>query len=314
MLKFVGGRMKTFRHLWLVSFTFFASSVTSLGWVSVRWVNELGAMIIFLFRSFRMIFHPKQLAMIIQQVYYIGARSATIVMLVGLFTGMVLGLQLFHTLRKFGSAGVLGSAVALSLIRELGPVLTAIMITARAGSSMAAEIGIQRISEQIDALHTMRIDPLRFLISPRIAASIISFPLLTALFDLIGIIGGYISGVMLLGLNYGTYFYRVRSSIEMEDIVGGFVKSIVFAILVSTVCCFQGYFTHLRRDSYGAKAVGLSTTSAVVMSCVFILICRLRRHVSHSVGIYENAIDRIPEGDQAVQQPCRSRPGGSGDL
>lgn len=248
------------------------SPVAVLGGTVMQWVQGMGAMAIFFSKSFRMIFHTKQLAMIIQQVYYIGARSATIVMLVGLFTGMVLGLQLFHTLTKFGSAGVLGSAVALSLIRELGPVLTAIMITARAGSSMAAEIGIQRISEQIDALHAMRIDPLRFLISPRIAASIISFPLLTAFFDLIGIIGGYMSGVLLLGLNHGTYFYRVRSSIEMEDIVGGFVKSIVFAILVSTVCCFQGYFTHLRRDSYGAKAVGLSTTSAVVMSCVLILI------------------------------------------
>ncbi len=252
--------------------TFSASPVTALGSAVMRWVNGMGALAIFLFNAFRMIFHPKQLPMIIQQVYYIGTRSATIVMLVGLFTGMVLGLQLFHTLVKFGSTGVLGSAVALSLIRELGPVLTAIMITARAGSSMAAEIGIQRISEQIDALHTMRVDPVRYLISPRIAASIISFPLLTALFDLIGIIGGYISGVILLGLNHGTYFYRVQASVEMEDIVGGFIKSIVFAILVSTVCCFNGYFTHLRRDSYGAKAVGLSTTSAVVMSCVFVLV------------------------------------------
>ena len=251
---------------------FFTSRVNSLGRATLRWVNEMGAMIVFFLKAFLMVFHPKQLPMIIQHVYYIGARSATIVMLVGLFTGMVLGLQLFHTLVKFGSTGVLGSAVALSLIRELGPVLTAIMITARAGSSMAAEIGIQRISEQIDALYTMRVDPLRYLISPRIAASIISFPLLTALFDIIGIIGGYISGVLLLGLNYGTYFYRVQSSVEMEDITGGFVKSIAFAVIVSTVCCFQGYFTHMRRDSYGAKAVGLSTTSAVVMSCVLILV------------------------------------------
>jgi len=146
------------------------------------------------------------------------------------------------------------------------------MITARAGSSMAAEIGIQRISEQIDALHTMRIDPLRYLVSPRIAASVISFPLLTALFDLIGILGGYVSGVILLGLNDGTYFYRVQSSVEVADIVGGFVKSVVFAVIVSTLCCFQGFFTHTRTDSYGAKAVGLSTTSAVVLSCVLILV------------------------------------------
>ena len=252
--------------------TFFESPVTSLGKMVIRWINELGAMLLFVIRAFLMIFHPRQFPAIAQQVYFIGARSATIVMLVGLFTGMVLGLQLFHTLVKFGSTGVLGTAVALSLIRELGPVLTAIMITARAGSSMATEIGIQRISEQIDALDTMRIDPLRYLVSPRIAASIISFPLLTAFFDLIGILGGFITGVMLMGLNAGTYFYRVRTGVELEDITGGFVKALVFAIIVSIICCFQGYYTHMRRDSYGAKAVGLSTTSAVVLSCVLILI------------------------------------------
>jgi phospholipid/cholesterol/gamma-HCH transport system permease protein len=251
---------------------FFTSPVTFLGRAAVRWVNELGAMALFLLRAFLMIFCPKQFSSIVQQVYFIGARSAMIVMFVGLFTGMVLGLQLFHTLVKFGSAGVLGTAVALSLVRELGPVLTAIMITARAGSSMAAEIGIQRISEQIDALDTMRIDPLRYLVSPRIAASIISFPLLTALFDLIGILGGFMTGVMLMGLNAGTYFYHVRTGVEMEDITGGFVKAVVFAVLVSMICCFQGYYTHLRKDGYGAKAVGLSTTSAVVMSCVLILV------------------------------------------
>ncbi len=246
--------------------------VSLLGRKVTGWVNGLGAVAIFFFKSFLMIFRPKQISSIVQQIYYIGARSANIVMLVGFFTGMVLGLQLYHTLSKFGSAGVLGSAVALTLIRELGPVLTAIMITARAGSSMTTEIGIQRISEQIDALYTMRIDSLRYLISPRIAASIISFPLLTALFDLVGIIGGYISGVILLGLDSGTYFYRVTSSVEMEDITSGFVKAVVFAVIVSTICCFQGYFTHMRKDSYGAKAVGLSTTSAVVLSCVLILV------------------------------------------
>jgi len=154
----------------------------------------------------------------------------------------------------------------------LGPVLAAIMITARAGSSMAAEIAILRISEQIDALYTMRIDPVRYLISPRIAASIISFPLLTAFFDLIGILGGYVTGVLLLGGSGGTYFSRVQSSIEFVDIRGGFIKTVVFAVVVSTICCFQGYFTHMRSDSHGAKSVSLSTTSAVVLSCVMILI------------------------------------------
>lgn len=118
----------------------------------------------------------------------------------------------------------------------------------------------------------MRIDPLRYLIIPRITASIVSFPLLTALFDLIGIIGGYISGVFLLGANASTYFYRVQADMDIKDITNGFIKSVVFTVIVSTVCCYHGYFAHMRTDSHGAKAVGLATTSAVVLSCVLILV------------------------------------------
>jgi phospholipid/cholesterol/gamma-HCH transport system permease protein len=242
------------------------------GGFAIRLNNDLGAMAIFFARAFVLIFHPKQFAEIINQIYFIGARSASIVMLVGFFTGMVLGLQLYYVMNKFGAVGFLGTAVALSLIRELGPVLCAIMITARAGSAMTAEIGIQRISEQIDALTTMRIDPIGYLISPRIAAAIISFPILTALFDLVGIFGGYVSGVVLLGGDSGAYLYRMDASVDWVDVRGGFIKSIVFAILVITLCCFQGYFTHMRRDSFGAKSVSLSTTSAVVLSCVMILV------------------------------------------
>ncbi len=235
-------------------------------------MGDVGSLTIFLFLALANIFRRRQISGIVTQVFHIGAKSSLIVMLVGLFTGMVLGLQLFHTLVKFGSVGALGSAVALSLVRELGPVLTAIMITARAGSAMSAEIGILRISEQIDALYTMRIDPVRYLISPRIAASIISFPLLTAFFDLVGILGGYIAGVVLLGTNGGAYFYRVTSSLDLTDVRGGFIKSVVFAVIVSSVCCFQGFFCHMRKNGHGAKAVGLATISGVVLSCVTILI------------------------------------------
>jgi phospholipid/cholesterol/gamma-HCH transport system permease protein len=217
-------------------------------------------------------FRPKQFPKVVQQIYYIGASSTTIIILVGLFTGMVLGLQSYHALIQFGAVGGLGALVSLSLIRELGPVLTAIMITARAGSAITAEVGIQRISEQIDALHTMRVDPFRYLISPRITAAIISFPLLTAVFDFIGIIGGYISGVMLLGLNAGVYSHSIQANVDMKDLTDGFIKSIVFAVIVATVCCYQGYFVHMREDSHGAKAVGLATTSAVVTSCILILV------------------------------------------
>jgi phospholipid/cholesterol/gamma-HCH transport system permease protein len=244
----------------------------AFGRAVISGTDHLGASALFLLLAFIKIFRPKQLIKIVQQVYYIGASSTMIIILIGLFTGMVLSLQSYHTLVKVGAQGALGTLVALSLVRELGPVLTAIMITARAGSAMTAEIGIQRISEQIDALDTMRIDPLGYLISPRIAAAVISFPLLTALFDLIGIIGGYISGVMLLGANAGTYLFRVQSSMELQDVMDGFVKAVVFAVIVSTICCYQGYFAHTRTDAHGAKAVGLATTSAVVLSCVLILI------------------------------------------
>jgi phospholipid/cholesterol/gamma-HCH transport system permease protein len=249
-----------------------ANPFAAFGRGVINIINDLGAAAVFLLLAFIKIFHPKQLPKIIQQVYFIGARSVTIVILVGLFTGMVLGLQSYYALVKFGAEGALGTLVALSLIRELGPVLTALMITARAGSAITAEIGILRISEQIDALYTMQIDPVRFLVSPRIMASLISFPLLTAIFDLIGILGGYLSGVVLLGVNAGTYYYRVQSSVEMKDITDGFIKAIVFAVIVSMISCFQGYFAHMRKESHGAKAVGYATTSAVVLSSVLVLV------------------------------------------
>lgn len=238
----------------------------------IGWINMLGNATIFLCLALWKTFRSKQFPKVIAQIYYIGASSTTIILLVSLFTGMVLGLQSYHALIQFGAVGGLGALVSLSLIRELGPVLTAIMITARAGSAITAEIGIQRISEQVDALQTMRIDPFRYLISPRITAAIISFPLLTAVFDFIGIIGGYISGVALLGLNAGVYSHSIQANVDMKDLTDGFVKSIVFAIIVATVCCYQGYFVHMRKDSHGAKAVGLATTSAVVTSCVLILV------------------------------------------
>jgi phospholipid/cholesterol/gamma-HCH transport system permease protein len=245
---------------------------TLFGRTVIGWVNNLGASAIFLLLAFAQILRPRQLRKVVQQIYYIGAKSMMITLLVGLFTGMVLGLQSYYALVKFGAQGALGTLVGLSLVRELGPVLTAIMITARAGSAITAEIGIMRISEQIDALNTMRIDPLRYLIIPKITASIVSFPILTVLFDLIGIIGGYVSGVILLGANSGTYFYRVQADMDIKDVTDGFIKSIVFAVIVSTVCCYQGYFAHMRADSHGAKAVGRATTSAVVLSCVLILV------------------------------------------
>lgn len=244
-----------------------------LGRYTLFIIQELGRLALFFFNAFGLIFYyPFQILKISSQVYFIGMKSIFVICLTGSFTGMVLGLQGYYTLVKFGSEGLLGAAVALSLIRELGPVMTAIMVTARAGSAMAAEIGIMRNSEQIDALETMDISPVRFLVSPRLAASLISFPLLTAIFDVIGIFGGYLSGSVLLGINPAFYFSRVEGSVNLADITGGFLKSIMFAAVMATICCYQGFYTHTRSGGFGAKGVSNATTSAVVFSCVMVLI------------------------------------------
>jgi len=244
-----------------------------IGRRAFSFIGEIGAVTIFFLHGFILIFSlPIQIKKFVQQIYFIGVKSILIISLIGLFAGMVLGLQGYYSLVKFGSEGLLGAAVALSLLRELGPVLAALMIIGRAGSSIAAEIGIMRISEQIDALDTMDINPIRYLISPKIAASIIVFPLLTAFFDVIGIIGGYITGVIMLQINSGIFVNSIYSSVGWTDVREGFIKSLVFAVIVSTICCFQGYFTHMRPGGFGARGVSLATTSAVVISSVLVLV------------------------------------------
>lgn len=250
-----------------------ALPLISLGSLSMRTLGELGSVFLFMLDGLRYcVLGTKQLPKIFKQTYIIGARSLFLIALIGGFTGMVLGLQGYYTLIKFGSEGMLGAVVALALIMELGPVLTAIMITGRAGSAMAAEIGVMRITDQVDALAVMDINPMGYLVSPRIVASIISFPLLTAFFDVIGILGGYVTGVMMLGINQGVYFDRIQTSVAWGDIRGGFIKSLVFGLLVAVISCYQGYYTHTRRDAVGPEAVSNATTDAVVYACVLTLV------------------------------------------
>lgn len=243
-----------------------------LGLWFLQQIDSLGKFTIFLCKGCYHIFtNIRIFPRTIQQLYLIGWQSLFLICLIGIFCGMVLGLQGYYTLVQFGSTGMLGSAVALSLIRELGPTLTAIMLAGRAGSSMAAEISVMRITDQIDALDVMDINSISYLVSPRILAALISFPILTAIFDLIGIFGGYLTGVLMLDMSDGIYFYKISHAVTMNDISGGFVKSLCFGLLVTAVCCYQGYFAHLRKDSAGPEAVGNSTTSAVVISSVIIL-------------------------------------------
>lgn len=249
--------------------------IEKLGLACIESTRSIGRISIFFLQGVCRNFVPfVQISKIMEQVWFIGAKSMFVILLTAIFTGMVLGLQGYYTLVDFGSEATLGSAVAMTLIRELGPVLSAIMIAARAGSAMAAEIGVMRISEQIDVLETMDINPVRFTFSPRLSASIISFPLLTAIFDVTGIFGGYLTGVMMLGVNRYIYMDRVIRSIDLADVAGGFVKALVFGMLVTTMCCYKGFFAHISggQAGKGAKSVSLATTDAVVNSCILILV------------------------------------------
>ncbi|MGE5300260.1 MAG: MlaE family ABC transporter permease [Acidobacteriota bacterium] len=231
-------------------------------------LRGLGHMFLFLLNALVTIFRPPfKFKMLMRQIRFLGSKSMVVILLTGSFTGMVLALQIYYTLRKFGSEALLGPAVALSIIRELGPVLSALMVTGRAGSALTAEIGIMKITEQIDALTSMALNPIRYLVVPNIVAALIVFPLLTSIFDLIGIYGGYFVGVKLLGLSAGTYFSQMETFLKMEDIRAGLYKALSFGVIVSWVCCYKGYYT-----GYGAEGVSKATTSAVVMSSVLILI------------------------------------------
>ncbi len=251
----------------------FLQAINLLGKKALSHIDVLGGLFLFFVEAMRHIFStPKLFQKIVRQLYVIGYQSLFVIVLIGLFTGMVLGLQGYYLLIKFGSTGFLGTAVALTIIRELGPVLTAIMVIGRAGSSMTAEIGVMRITDQIDALEVMDIPAMGYLVSPRFIAAFIAFPCLTAIFDLVGILGGYLTGVVLLGINEGVYFGRIESSIVFTDVLEGFIKALVFSVLVTLVSCYQGFYVHKRRDSMGPEAVANATTSAVVMACVLVLV------------------------------------------
>lgn len=237
-------------------------------------LTDLGRMGVFLFQSLTGIFRPPfRFRELVKQLHFIGVGSVAVIFFTALSSGMVLGLQGYYSLNKFGAEGMLGSAVSLTLIMELGPILTALMVTGRAGSAMCAEIGIMRISEQVDALECMAIDPFRFLISPKFLATLISVPLLTAMFDVVGIFGGYLAGVKLMGVNSGSFFSGMEQSVTNHDINLGIIKSFVFALLLVWICTGRGYFVQqIRGAGFGAESVSKVTTQAVVISSISILI------------------------------------------
>lgn len=242
-------------------------AIERLGALIIDGITNLGNFVVFLLASlFYILAPPYKLRLTIRQLRTIGAESFFLVGLIGLFTGMVLGLQGYNTLHRFGSEGALGTVVALVLVRELGPVLAALMVTARAGSAMAAELGSMQATEQIDALSVMAINPVQYLVSPRVMAGVISLPLLTAMFDVIGIWGGWAVGVGLMGAPNGPFFNGIAQNMSGHDILTGVYKALVFGVVVMWVCCYKGY--HAQRMATG---VSRATTEAVVLSSVLIL-------------------------------------------
>jgi phospholipid/cholesterol/gamma-HCH transport system permease protein len=209
---------------------------------------------------------PWRLRGVFRQMEIVGFDSLFVVALTGLFTGGVFTLQVIYGFRTFNAESMVGPTVALAMCRELGPVLTAIMVTGRVGSAMAAELGAMRVTEQIDALTVMAADPVKYLISPRVTAGFLMLPPLTAVSDFIGILGGYVVA-MAKGVDSGQFIARIQENVFVDDIVNGLIKSAVFGIILSSVGCYMGFYT-----KGGAEGVGRSTTVAVVVSCVTILI------------------------------------------
>ena len=248
--------------------------VRSLGAFAIDQVGYLGRVGLFFGHMFRGISRPPgKFWPVVKQIQFIGTKSFFVIGFTALFTGMVLGLQGYVSLSKFGSEGFLGSAVALSLIRELGPVLSALMVTGRAGSAMCAEIGIMRIEEQIDALECMAIDPHAYLVVPKLLGALIALPLLTAFFDMVGMVGGYLIGVNMLGMSSGTYMAGIESSVAWKDVHMGLVKSLCFAVLLIWICTYKGYYAGMDQGAFGPEDVSRATTDAVVLSSVWVLVC-----------------------------------------
>jgi phospholipid/cholesterol/gamma-HCH transport system permease protein len=247
--------------------SFFTLTERLGNWV-LKVTEQWGRSWIFLYRTvIALVRPPYRPYLFLNQLLQIGVNSTLVIGLIGLFTGAVLAVQGEYTLSKFGANAYTGPAVALSLIRELGPVLTALMVIGRAGSAVTAEIGIMRITEQIDALRSMAVDPIKYLMAPRLAAGLTAMPLLCCIFNVVGIFGGYIVAVGLLGLSAGTFMSQIMSSVELVDVYSGFIKALVFGLIFGWVACYKGY-----TCGFGAQGVNKATTQSVVTASVAVLV------------------------------------------
>jgi len=209
----------------------------------------------------------------IREIYFTGVLSLIIILVSGLFVGMVLGLQGYDTLQRYGSSEALGVLVALSLVRELGPVVSALLFASRAGSAITAEIGLMKATEQLSAMEMMAVNPIARVVAPRFWAGVISMPLLAALFSAMGVAGGYLVGVKLIGVDEGAFWSQMQASVDFrEDIMNGVIKSFVFGIIVSWIAVFEGYDAEPTAEGVsGATTRTVVTSSLAILGADFIL-------------------------------------------
>jgi phospholipid/cholesterol/gamma-HCH transport system permease protein len=239
-----------------------------IGNYSIRFIEETGKIIILFAQTLGWIFRPPfEGRELLKQMQEVGVRSFPVVMITAAFTGMVLALQSFTGFKRFGAETMVGTVVALSMTRELGPVLTGLMVSGRVGSAMAAELGTMRVTEQIDALYTLATNPINYLIVPRFLATALMLPLLVIFADVIGILGGYLVSVQILGANPTFYTRRTWNYLEFNDLSSGILKAFFFGMIIATISCYQGF-----SAQGGAEGVGQATTKAVVFSSLAILI------------------------------------------
>lgn len=242
--------------------------LNELGEFGINFCERLGSSGMFLIRSLPCLPSPiKTWRLISEQIFAVGFLSLIIIVVSGLFIGMVLGLQGEHTLSQFGASQQLGQLVALSVVRELGPVVTALLFAGRAGSSLTAEIGLMKTTDQLSSMEMMGVDPLKRIISPRFWGGVISMPILSMIFSVVAIYGGYVVGVKWLGLDAGTFWSNMQAGVHFhEDIVNGIIKSIVFGFVVTWIAVFQGFASEPT-----AAGIAKATTKTVVYSSLAVL-------------------------------------------
>ncbi len=246
--------------------------ISFLGWLILESILYLGEIFLIIFRSFIHIFPDgfRRKKLLLEHMVKIGIDSFPLVGIIGAFTGMVMVMETAVILKKFGGESFVGGIVSVSMVRELGPIIVALIVAGRVGASVTAEIGSMRITEQIDALEVFGVDPVSYLVTPRLIASIVMVPILTLMANFLSIIGGYIIGVYLVHIGSGVYLYQSFEFIKIRDIFVGIVKSFVFGVLIIGTSCLEGL-----KTSGGAEGVGIATTRAVVNSFFLVILANL---------------------------------------